>query len=530
MRPCRIDRPLVIVLAAITLSSSALAVASASVAFAPEVPVEPTPKAECGPGSRPEVGLQGRVSAEEHASGRAAEGYTCNTELVGSIVEPTPQGTYGGFKVLRYVDEQGQECAFYDTTLLFPTDVVDGEAGVRVVDMSDPSDPTVTATLLSPAMLSPHESLVLSEETGRLAAVFGNPATNVGIVDVYDVRSDCLHPALLSSLPVGLLGHESGFAPDGRTFYSASPGTSTIQAVSLDDLPAMTPVWTSLDYDSHGLSVSDDGNRLYVAALSGLYILDVSEVQARVPFPEVHEVAHLAWDTMSIPQNALPITVDGHPYLVEIDEFGAGSRVGAGRIIDIADESSPRIISNLRLEVHQPEHFAEIAGDPNATNPIQGYAGHYCAVPRRDDPGIVACSMILSGLRVFDIRDPHHPREIAYFNAPVVDRAVIDPSSYAMAAPAFAPERGEIWYSDGFSGFYAVRLTNGVWPFAPEAEPVATQPEARSDSPESAAPDARPSLPATGRQLPGPFVLSALLAGLLLLGALCGVPPRRDAP
>jgi len=511
----------VFVLAVITVSSAALGVASASVAFVPEVPAVATPTATCGPGSRPETGLQGRVSVEDHQSGRATQGYTCNTELVGSLVAPTAQGTYGGFKVLRYVDDQGHECAFYDTTLLFPTDIVDGSTGVNVVDMADPTHPVVTDTLVTPAMLSPHESLVLSEATGRLAAVFGNPLTNVGIVDVYDVKADCLHPRLLSTLPVGLLGHESGFAPDGRTLYSASPGTSTIQAVSLDALPAMTPVWTSLDYPSHGLSVSDDGNRIYVAGLDGLHILDVSEVQARVPFPEVTELAHLTWDTMSIPQNALPITVGGHPYLIEIDEFGAGVKVGAGRIIDIADETKPVIVSNLRLEVHEPGHFAEIAGDPNATSRLQGYAGHYCSVPQRDDPGIVACSMILSGLRVFDIRDPRHPREIAYFNAPIPERSVLEPSNYAMSAPAFAPERGEIWYSDGFSGFYAVRVTNGVWPVeGPSAEPTTST---AAPAPIPGAPGVGSgALPATGGEIPRVFVVTTVLGALLLLGALRG--------
>lgn len=524
----RVDRRVVFVLSVVTASSAVLGVASASVAFAPEVPVVATPAAECGPGSRPETGLQGRVSPADHASGRAAVGFTCNTELVGSLVEPTSQGTYGGFKVLRYVDTQGQECAFYDTTLLFPTDVVDAKTGVNVVDMADPAHPKVVTSLVTPAMLSPHESLVLSEETGRLAAVFGNPLTNVGIVDVYDVKDDCLAPKLVSSLPVGLFGHESGFAPDGRTFYSASPGTSTIQAVSLDALPLMTPIWTSLDYDSHGLSVSDDGNRIYVAALSGLYILDVSEVQARVPFPEVKEVAHLTWDTMSIPQNALPITVDGHPYLVEIDEYGAGSKVGAGRIIDIGDETQPEIVSNLRLAVHQPEHFATIAADNNATSALQGYAGHYCSVPQRDDPGIVACSMILSGLRVFDIRDPHHPKEIAYFNAPIPDRAILAPSNFAMSAPAFAPERGEIWYSDGFSGFYAVRVTNGAWPFAAApAQPTTTAAPATPAPSTTAAPTVGSgTLAATGAEVPRVFVVTTAIGGLLLLWALRGTRAR----
>ena len=199
-----------------------------------------------------------------------------------------------------------------------------------------------------------------------------------------------------------------------------------------------------------------------------MIILDTSEIQARVPDPTVREVARLTWESMSIPQNAIPITVDGHEYLVEIDEFGAQDVVGAGRIIDIADEERPRVISNLRLDVHQPERFDAQAGDPGAQNPLQGYAGHYCNVPRRDDPGIVACSMILSGLRVFDIRDPRNPREIAYYNAPIGPRLTpgFEASNWAMSSPSFVPERGEIWYSDGFQGFFAVRLTNGVWPFA----------------------------------------------------------------
>ena len=515
---CR-DHRWTFVVALLTASSAALGVASAAVAPAPEVPVEATPKATCGPGSRPELGLQGRVSLADHESGRAMQGYTCNTELVGSIVDPTAQGTVGGFKVLRHTDQAGRECAFYDTTLLFPTDVFDAEAGVRAVDMSDPANPVVTATLVTPAMVTPHESLVLSD-SGRLVAVAGNPATNVGQIDVYDVDTDCRNPQLVSSLPVGLLGHESGLSPDGNTFYSASPGTSTVQAVALEDLPAMTPVWTSVgEYPSHGLSVSDDGNRIYIAGLDGLHIVDVSQVQARVPFPAASEVARLTWDTMSIPQNALPVTIDDTPYLIEIDEFGSGSKVGAGRIIDISDETKPRIVSNLRLEVHEPEHFDDIAGDPGATNGIQGYAGHYCAVPKRDDPGIVACSMIQSGLRIFDIRNPLAPREIAYFNAPLLDRDIPEPSNFAMSAPAFVPERGEIWYTDGYSGFYALRVTNGVWPFGPDA------PAPTTTTTVDAGGDA---LPATGRRIPTLFAVTTGAGALLLLwAARSGRGPRR---
>jgi len=121
------------------------------------------------------------------------------------------------------------------------------------------------------------------------------------------------------------------------------------------------------------------------------------------------------------------------------------------------------VISNLRLAVHQPENKAVRDGDAGANLPVQGYGGHYCNVPTRVDPTIVACSMILSGLRVFDIRDPFHPREVAYFNAPTSPRSFPEESNWAMSSPSFVPERKEIWYSDGYSGFYAVRVTNGAW-------------------------------------------------------------------
>ena len=69
----------------------------------------------------------------------------------------------------------------------------------------------------------------------------------------------------------------------------------------------------------------------------------------------------------------------------------------------------------------------------------------------------------MSGRRVFDISDVTKPREIAYHNKPVLpgssatnrDKA----GSFAMSAPAYDEQTGDIWYSDGNSGFYAVRLT-----------------------------------------------------------------------
>ncbi|MEA2450720.1 MAG: hypothetical protein QOG63_2652 [Thermoleophilaceae bacterium] len=436
-------------------------------AQASEPPLDAVPRAKCGPGSAPETGIQGRVPPD------ATNGFHCNMTLLGQ------EGAAGGFKVQRYVDRAGHECAFYDTTLLFPSNAQNlshDPTGVAVLDMSNPAKPVRTTTLVTPAMQTPHESVLLNERRGLLAAVMGNPAFYPGFIDLYDVSEDCLHPALQSSLPVGLLGHESGFAPDGNTFYATSLSTGNVTAVDVSNPKAPVPLWEG-QYNSHGLTISDDGNRAYVADYTGLIILDVSEVQARKPNPQVHEVSRLTWDSLTIPQVAQPVTIDGRHYLVEIDEYATdkgskfpvanGERVGAARIIDIENEKAPRVVSNIRLAVHQPENRAALAGDPGASSSLQGYAGHYCTVPRRTDPGIVACSMIASGLRVFDIREPKKPKEIAYFTTPLTRSATAGaPSNYAMSGPAFAPERGEIWYSDGNTGFYALRVAKGVWPFS----------------------------------------------------------------
>ena len=286
--------------------------------------------------------------------------------------------------------------------------------GVAVLDMSDPANPKQTASLLTPAMQTPHESLLLNERRGLLAAVTGNPAFYPGIVDVYDLNEDCRNPALQSSLPVGIFGHESGFAPDGNTFYATSISTGNITAVDLSN-PQVPMIVATTNYNSHGLTISDDGNRAYVAASQGLFILDTSEIQARKQGASFKEISKLDWPERTIPQVAQPITIGGRPYLAEIDEFSSaedddsvaanGPKVGAARIIDIADERNPKVVSNIRLAVHQRENRATIGGDPGAQSFVQGYAGHYCNVPRREDPEILACSMIASGLR-----DLRHPR------------------------------------------------------------------------------------------------------------------------
>jgi hypothetical protein len=441
--------------------------AKAPVAYRAEPPLRATPVAPCGPGSRPERSVDGRVPA-----GTGDHGLWCN------LTEVSHQGTSGGFKVFRYVDTQGHVCAFYDTALLFPTNAINAAGaslGVAVLDMSDPAHPLQTATLTQPSMLTPHESLNLNPARGLLAAVNGNPATEPGLFSIYDVHADCRHPVLDSTTLGAPLGHESGFSADGKTFYATATAAPSITAIDVSDPTHPHAIWQG-DIVAHGMTLSADGNRAYVADPTGgdMLILDTSQIQARKPNPQAREISRLGWKTASIPQNAIPFSEHGHPYVLEFDEYTAGTlsptgsrdTVGAARIIDIANEAAPRVVANLRLAVDQPAEHHAAGNDPGTFSPAQGYAAHYCNMPTRVNPTLVACSFIASGLRLFNISDLLHPREIGYFVAPTTPNTETGytESDYAMSQPTFDVARHEIWYTDGGTGFYVVKVADAVWP------------------------------------------------------------------
>src|SRR5947209_7688665 len=217
----------------------------------------PTPGVKCSAGDHPEA-TQGRTPLADFTSGRSNVGYTCNASQVSHT------GTSGGYRNYRYTDNAGHVCGFYDSTLLFPGNLAGSshKSGVFVLDMSNPSNPVVTDDLVTPAMQSPHESLSLNAARGLLAADLANPTTYPGWVDIYDVSQDCLHPALQSSTPFGVLGHEGAFSPDGNTFWVTSV-VGNLTALDVTNPAAPVILYNNLNVKPHGLNISDDGNTLY---------------------------------------------------------------------------------------------------------------------------------------------------------------------------------------------------------------------------------------------------------------------------
>ena len=175
-------------------------------------------------------------------------------------------------------------------------------------------------------------------------------------------------------------------------------------------------------------------------------------------------MSRLTWPQLSTPQNATPFTLNGHKYLLETDEFGSGENIGAARIIDIENEKKPFVVSNLRLAVNKGEQTE----DPGDDQPFQGYQGHYCSLPSRVDP--VHRRVQLHHVGTARLR---HPRSGAPEGDRLLQRSVdagehqlypTKAGAFAMSAPAYDQETGDIWYTDGNTGFYVVRLTGAAAP------------------------------------------------------------------
>ena len=292
----------------------------------PEPPLVATPRANCVSGGKREPGIQGRIPA-----GAADNGLSCNTTLIGRagqlgrVQGPPLRGPRRPrVRLLRHrAAVPDQRASALDGT----------SGGVAVLDMSNPAKPVRDGQADRAAHAQPARVAGAEHQARPAGGGAGQPLDlpRPGV----DLRRQ---PGLPQAgapvhLLVARLGHESGFSEDGKTFYATSHRHESISAIDVTDPKHPKNIWQGA-ITSHGMSLSPDGNRAYLADPGGeLVTLDTSEIQARKPNPQAREISRLTWKSASIPQNALPFTDGGKPYILEFDEYTAGTTGGgdAGR-------------------------------------------------------------------------------------------------------------------------------------------------------------------------------------------------------
>jgi hypothetical protein len=501
------------------------------------------PRAVCGPEDNPETGLQGQVPAALRAAG--FQGFNCNLKLIGQSRNDGGNWQSTEFKERRQADAEGggaaedkplHTCGYYgsQSPALSPTTRDPATYGVRVVDLTHPSKPVLTGYLQTTSMLDPWESLKVNERRQLLAADQGANGGGGPAVDIYDVSQDCRSPQLLATFAVGTgadggpvaattpIGHEGSFAPDGLTYYIGDTSHREYHAIDVTD-PTHPKYITTFDMKTlglaaHGLSVSNDGNRVYgvspgfppsiasltdptVAPTNGFVILDTSEVQARLPNPQIKVISKFLFKDGSVAQHTIPVSIRGKPYIIHVDEGGSGGIFYAGwagscaagfppfpmaRIVDISDETNPRQVSELRMQINDPSKCASVLPDLVGLS-IFTYGTHYCSVDNRNNATTLACGMFNSGLRIFDIRNPSRPKEIAYYypagattlsggsNHPLGNNFVPGGPDWCSAQVHLDAERGTVWSTCQDNGLLMLKFERGVWPFEDSTTPAGLQ-------------------------------------------------------
>jgi hypothetical protein len=254
---------------------------------------------------------------------------------------------------------------------------------------------------------------------------------------IWDVL-DPVHPKRIGAWESGATGTHRNFYDGGRYVHVATtmPGFRGHIYVVLDIGDPAHPLEVSrwflseqevasgvrprrAGYYLHG-PAHVEGDRAYLPyGVGGMVILDVSDVRhprlvGRLEMPDdlgspigVHTV-------VPIPHRRLAI-INSEP-LAERCHRDEGKNYAA--IVDITDEAAPRIVSFLPEPAPPP-------GSPSATFCNQGGRfGPHNQHHAQHQPHLFASETLVfltyfnAGLRLYDIADAAHPREIAYFVPP----------------------------------------------------------------------------------------------------------------
>ena len=390
--------------------------------------VKPAPRATCRTGDKGETGIVQGLGTDVR----------CNVDILGQV-----PATH--FLSLAW----HKRCAYVNDT-----------TGTHVIDVTDPAKPTVLKQLTTTGMQSNWESMKVHPGRGLLAGF----QSNGPVVDVYDVSADCKNPVFKKSLNIpGASGHSGQFSNDGTIYYASSLFSGQVFAVDVKDPANPSVITSTFDRSTHDLNVGKNGTRGYFVfsqllqfGSGSLAIMDLSTVQARAANAKGTLIKEITWADGAASQYPIPLTYRGKDYLVMTDELGSGScadpnkpQYGYARIFDISNEQNPTLVSKIKTEAQDPANCQAATAQAGT---FFGVGTHYCNVDRQDDPRLLSCGLWAGGVRLYDIRNPWRPKEVAYFNVP---------GTQVPGLTRILPDERELWVSTSTT-FYVLRLPDAV--------------------------------------------------------------------
>jgi len=319
------------------------------------------------------------------------------------------------------------------------TDGTHVDAGVLVADISKPSNPQVVYQIGAPdeglVGQTSRELRVWQEQEILLVLNF---ACEAGLHDCaqsaeppnlsfYDISAaNAAAPKLMGRYILPLTPHEFFLWDDpnipGRALLYISvqrfigdtllvvdisqARQGIVEEVSTWNAPR-GPFHTTI----HSLSLSVDGRRAYLAYLrDGFLILDTSQLADNIPDPQINLLTPPeSWILWSDPGLHSAVKLFGKPYALVTEEVYGRCPWGWTSIIDISDESRPRVVSEYKLD---PYNFLEQCGAFTADHyRLTSFAAHNPTLTKN----LAFITWHSGGLQAVSIADPLQPGQVAQF-------------------------------------------------------------------------------------------------------------------
>lgn len=357
-------------------------------------------------------------------------------------------------------------------------------SGVLVVDIQDPSQPAVVGEIEPPdesvlgqstreLRVWPEEGLLVVQSFECYPIDHGcsllTSATTPFSIRFYDLAADPVDPPLISTYTPSTLPHEFFLWLDPDNPQRALLYSSTLLRVLVTDISDARAgefreiaSWRTSFPDRgsndtlHSLSVSDDGRRAYLAFMTaGFFIVDNSEVADGVENPEIR-MATPVENRVRWPGDGVhsAVKVPGRELVLTTDEVYGVCPWGWARLIDVADESAPRVLSEYRVSPYNDPAFCEDVSSDREE--LSSFSSHNPTVTEN----LAFVTWHSAGLQAFSTEDPRHPTQVAeLLPEPLAEVANEDPLLSS------GPEKVVMWsypiIRDGL--IYVTDVRNGLY-------------------------------------------------------------------
>lgn len=395
------------------------------------------------------------------------------------------------------------------------TDAAHPNAGVMVLDISDPAAPEIVDQIPGQVGITTREMRIWPEQellivldlstncsplihacvpaqarTDRVCVgqgITGVPA-ECNTFSFYDISGDkAAAPELVAQYVPTVAPHEFFLWDDpkrvGRALlYISSPGTAGREMVVTDISKARDgefaeiAEWATVipdpgDNRLHSFAVSPDGKRAYIAYLEGGFLLvDTSDIAKAASEPEIKLLTSVPerphWEGPGA-HSAVPLW--GKPYALVTDEvYGEipgllpnhGCPWGWTRLIDIKDPVAPKVVSEFKLPVNEEDYCSSSENTPDR-NSLSSHSAHNPTLT----PNLAFITWHSEGLQAIDIHDPVHPVQAAAFMpdplpAVVTEDPVLSSGRDKVVMWSYPViQDGLIYVVDVRNGFYILKYT-----------------------------------------------------------------------